>query len=168
MEADGKNSRQFWLGMVISLASLAAIFFFIQPAQVLDALEAARFDYLGLSLAGILAFMVFRAMRWRYMLGNEVSWRVVFHIQNIGYMLTNLLPFRVGDVARAVLIGNVPPISLARGLSTMVVERLLDMLFIVTLLPFTLAEVEKLPAVMRTGARVPGGDPRLGELVHHR
>jgi uncharacterized protein (TIRG00374 family) len=59
-------------------------------------------------------------------------------------------------VARAVLIGNVPPITLARGLSTMVVERILDMMFIVALLPFTLAEVVSLPAWMQDGARASG------------
>ncbi|MCP4424712.1 MAG: flippase-like domain-containing protein, partial [Chloroflexi bacterium] len=83
----------------------------------------------------------------------DIPWEQVFHIQNIGYMLTMLLPFRLGDVARAVLIGNVPPVTPAQGVSTMVVERILDMMFIVALLPFTLAEVETLPVWMQSGAR---------------
>jgi uncharacterized membrane protein YhaH (DUF805 family) len=56
----------------------------------------------------------------------------------------------------AVLIGNVPPVTISRGISTMVVERVLDMLFIVVLLPLTLANVETLPDWMRLGARVSG------------
>lgn len=151
-----KNKRQFWAGMLVSMACLAAIFLFIQPAEILKALRVARFEYVGLSVVGIIAFLMVRAVRWRFMLDNDVPWRTVLHIQNIGYLLTNILPFRVGDVARAVLIGNVPPVTLARGLSTMVVERILDMLFIVTLLPFTLAEVEQLPDWMRAGARISG------------
>jgi uncharacterized protein (TIRG00374 family) len=90
------------------------------------------------------------------MLNNAIPWWPVFHIQNIGYMLTNILPFRLGDVARAVLIGNVPPVTIARGFSTMVVERVLDLLFIVTLLPFTLATVPTLPNWMQTAARASG------------
>jgi uncharacterized protein (TIRG00374 family) len=90
------------------------------------------------------------------MLGSEVPWRQVFHIQNIGYLLTYLLPFRIGDVARAVLIGNVPPVTLPKGLSTMVVERVLDLLFIVALLPFTLAEASMLPANIETAVRMAG------------
>jgi glycosyltransferase 2 family protein len=88
------------------------------------------------------------------MLDNRVSWSRVFHIQNIGYMLTMILPFRIGDVARAVLIGNVPPVSMAQGISTMVIERVLDLLFIVALLPFTLANVPQLPAEVQTAARL--------------
>ncbi|MCP4429295.1 MAG: flippase-like domain-containing protein, partial [Chloroflexi bacterium] len=150
---DRKKRRQFWLGMGISAACLAAIFLFIEPVAILEALKTARYGYLALSGASLVAFMIVRATRWRFMLNNDIPWEQVFHIQNIGYMLTMLLPFRLGDVARAVLIGNVPPVTLAQGVSTMVVERILDMMFIIALLPFTLAEVETLPVWMQSGAR---------------
>ena len=102
---------------------------------------------MGLAILALLAFMILRAVRWRFMLnsGREAAgrtpYRQVFHVQNIGYMLNNLLPFRLGDVARAVLIGNVPPVTISQGLSTMVAERVLDLLFMVVLFPFTLAAV---------------------------
>jgi glycosyltransferase 2 family protein len=149
-----KKQLQFWLGIFISVACLAAIFIFIRPADIAAALRTARYDYLALSAAGVLAFMLLRAVRWRFMLDNRVPWSRVFHIQNIGYMLTMLLPFRIGDVARAVLIGNVPPVSVAQGISTMVIERVLDLLFIVALLPLTLANVPRLPAEVQTAARL--------------
>lgn len=155
-QSDRKKRRQFWLGMGISAISLAAIFLFIDPAAIWEALKTARYGYLALSGLGLALFMVIRAVRWRFMLNNDLPWGQVFHIQNIGYMLTILLPFRLGDVARAVLIGNVPPVTLARGVSTMVVERILDMMFIIALLPFTLAEVETLPPWMQAGTRVFG------------
>jgi glycosyltransferase 2 family protein len=157
MEGDNRKKQlHFWLGIFISAACLAAIFLFIKPADILAALRTARYGYLALSTAGILAFMFVRAVRWRFMLDNQVSWGQVFHIQNIGYMLTMLLPFRIGDVARAVLIGNVPPVSMAQGISTMVIERVLDLLFIVVLLPLTLANVPQLPAEVQTVARLSG------------
>jgi glycosyltransferase 2 family protein len=155
MEGESRKKQlHFWLGIFISAACLAAIFLFIKPADILAALRTARYDYLALSAAGVLAFMLLRAVRWRFMLDNRVSWSRVFHIQNIGYMLTMILPFRIGDVARAVLIGNVPPVSMAQGISTMVIERVLDLLFIVALLPFTLANVPQLPAEVQTAARL--------------
>lgn len=147
---------QTWVGIAISFASLAAIFYFIDPQQVLLTLRTADYGYLLLSLLGIIAFLIIRAVRWRFMLNNRVSLSDVFHIQNIGYLLTNVLPLRIGEVARAVLIGNVPPVTVAQGISTMVVERILDMLFIITLLPFTLAEVGALPPAMREGVRLVG------------
>jgi uncharacterized protein (TIRG00374 family) len=153
---ESKQQRQFWIGMGISLLCLAAIFFFINPAEIWQALRTANYRFLGISALAVLLFMVIRAVRWRFMLNNVVPWWPVFHIQNIGYMLANILPFRLGDVARAVLIGNVPPITIARGFSTMVVERVLDLLFIVTLLPFTLATVPTLPGWMQAAARSSG------------
>ena len=142
--------------MGLSALSIVLILFLVNPKDILAALRQAKIGYIGLSGIGILIFMLVRAVRWRYMLANEISWGQVFYIQNIGYMFNMVLPFRLGDVARAVLIGNVPPITLARGLSTMVVERILDMMFIVALLPFTLAEVVSLPAWMQEGARASG------------
>ena len=156
MESSGQNRRQLWVGIIVSAISIGLIFLLINPTEIVDSLRQANLALIGWSALAILAFMIIRAIRWRFMLANEISWRQTFHIQNIGYMFNMVLPFRLGDVARAVLIGNVPPITLARGLSTMVVERILDMMFIVALLPFTLAEVISLPSWMQDGARASG------------
>jgi uncharacterized protein (TIRG00374 family) len=156
MESSGQNRLQFWIGMGISALSIVLVLFLVKPSDIVAAMRQAKIAYIGLGAVGILLFMMIRAIRWRYMLANEISWGQVFHIQNIGYMFNMILPFRLGDVARAVLIGNVPPITLARGLSTMVVERILDMMFIVSLLPFTLTEVISLPTWMQEGARASG------------
>ena len=156
MEQAKAKKRQFWLGISISLLCLVAIFFLIDPSEIWTALKTADYRFVLLSASGIVSFMLVRAVRWRFMLNNDIPYARVFHIQSIGYMLSMLLPFRLGDVARAVLIGNVPPVTISRGLSTMVVERLLDMLFFVTLLPFTLAVVETLPAWMQTFSRFSG------------
>ena len=147
------NKKQVWIGIAVSVVCLASIFLFINPAEILHALATARFGYLALSAIGLVVFMILRAIRWRFMLNNAASWNQVYHIQNIGYMLTQLLPLRLGDVARAVLIGSVPPVTIAQGVSTMVVERVLDLLFFVVLLPFTLSEVETLPASLQSYAR---------------
>lgn len=160
-----RSRRNIWLGIILSLLCLGAIFFFIEPAEILAAMATADLSYVGLATIGIVLFLVLRAVRWRFMLSNEVTWSTTFHIQNIGYMLTNILPLRLGDVARAVLIGNVPPITISRGISTMVVERILDMLFIVALFPFTLAYVPFLEPWMQDAARGSGIAAIVGILI---
>ena len=156
MESSSQNRRQLWIGIIVSAVSVVLILLIIDPAEIVNSLRQADLVLIGWSALAVLAFMIIRAIRWRYMLANEISWSQTFHIQNIGYMFNMVLPFRLGDVARAVLIGNVPPVTLAKGLSTMVVERILDMMFIVALLPFTLAEVASLPTWMQDGARASG------------
>lgn len=160
-----QNNRQFWLGIIVSVLCLAAIFIFIDPRDIWASLRTVRVGYLALMSLGIVVFLLLRAVRWRFMLARNMLWLPVFHIQNVGYMLNMMLPLRAGDMARAVLIGNVPPATLAGGISTMVVERLLDMLFIVTLLPFTLAAAEGLPTWMRDGAQAFGVVAILGILI---
>ena len=165
MESNQGNRRQFWIGMGVSLLCLILIFIFIDPREIIESLRGANFYYLGLSALGILAFMFIRAIRWRFLLRNEPAYFPLFHIQNIGYMLNMYLPARLGDVARAILIGSVPPVTITQSVSTMVVERLLDMMFIVALLPFTLVTVESLPEAFRQGALAIGIIAVIGIIV---
>lgn len=153
MSSIWQQSRQTWMGIVLSLISLAAILLFVDPRAIWLELQTVQISYLILMVAGLVVFLIFRAVRWHFMLAAGTNWGSVFHIQNIGYMLNMTLPLRLGDMARAVLIGNVPPATMAGGISTMVVERLFDMLFVVTLLPFTLSAVSSLPDWVQEGAR---------------
>jgi uncharacterized protein (TIRG00374 family) len=152
MNEERKKSGQVWLGILISVISLAAIFLFIEPAQIWEALKTARYGYLLLTAVGVILFLLIRAWRWRFMLENEIPYAPTFHIQNIGYMVNVFLPLRLGDVAQAVLIGSVPPVTIARGFSTVVMARILDMMFIVLLLPFTLSQVDTLPDSVQSAA----------------
>ncbi|HRQ37066.1 MAG TPA: lysylphosphatidylglycerol synthase transmembrane domain-containing protein [Chloroflexota bacterium] len=156
MESSQKDRRQLWIGTAVSLLCLIAIFLFINPRDIIDAFRHANYAYLGLTGLGVLLFMLIRAIRWRFMMGNQVKYGQVFHVQNIGYMLNMYLPFRLGDVARAVLMGSVPPLTISQSISTMVVERVLDMMFVVALLPFTLAYAPTLPPEFRRAALLTG------------
>ncbi len=150
------NKKQLWAGIAVSLISLILIFVFIKPADIINAFQQADFFYLALGSAAVFLFFIFRAVRWRFLLRNQAPYWPVFHIQNIGYMLNAFLPARLGDFARAVLVGSIPPVTIATGLSTTVVDRLVDMVFVVAALPFTLASVAELPDWMEAGARATG------------
>lgn len=160
----GRSRMELGIGLAVSLAALAALLWLVDPAQIWQALRHAQAGYMALGLAGMLVYMWLRAMRWRFMLNQRATVSQIFHTQNIGYMLTQILPFRLGDIARGVLIGNLPGLSVAQGLSTMVVERVLDMLLIVLVLPFSVAGLGHLPAWMREYARL-SGLAAVGALV---
>ena len=156
MKEEKKSSSQIWVGILVSVVTLAAIFFFIEPSQIWQALKSANYWYLLLTALGIVLFLVVRAWRWRFMLENKIAIAPTFHIQNIGYLVNAYLPFRLGDITQAVLIGSVPPVTIARGLSTVVMARILDMMFIVLLLPFTLTQVETVPEQVQSVAQITG------------
>ncbi len=152
-----KNRLQILLGILVGIACLAAVFiFYARPAEILESLRHVRINYLLISMLSVVGFMFIRAIRLLFMLDNSIPYSKVFHIQNIGYMLSQLLPLRLGDVARVILIGNVPPVTMAQGLSTLVIERLMDLLFIVVLLPFTISGIANIPEWMRSFAQLSG------------
>jgi len=156
MKEEKKSSKQMWGGILVSVVCLAAIFFFIEPVQIWEALKSANYWYLLLTTLSLIVYLIIRAWRWRFMLQNEVFITPTFHIQNIGYLVNNYLPLRLGDITQAVLIGNVPPITIARGLSSVVMARILDMMFIILLLPFTLSQVETIPEQIQSMTQIVG------------
>ena len=118
-------TRKHWqmlFGFVISVICIVALFTLVDVAAIGRILRSARPGFLLLAAGYIVIFLALRAVRWRYLLANSVSGKNVFHIQNVGYMLSQFLPLRLGDVARAVLIGNQPPVTVPQGVSTMAVE----------------------------------------------
>jgi uncharacterized membrane protein YbhN (UPF0104 family) len=101
---------------------------------VVETLAQAEYVYLIPATVAELAYLVCRAVRWRLLLGPQVGLARSFWVTNVGYLVSNVFPFRLGDPARAVVIGRSGKVSTAAALSTVVVERVLDMLMVVLLL----------------------------------
>lgn len=163
--ATSQRQGQLWLGLGLSVVSIVAILLLIDPAEIWATLQTADYRYLLVSAVCTVLFLVFRAFRWHLLLQQQASWSQLFHIQNIGYLLTMLLPFRLGDVARVGLIGTQPRVSVAQGLSTMVVERIFDLLFFAILLPLTMTRIQQFPPELRGVAAVAAGLSLTGLLV---
>lgn len=145
---------QFWIGIAFSLGCLAAIAFFVDEQAVLAAAKSADYRWLALSLVAQALYLWLRAVRWRYMLANQISTEQTFHVQNIGYMLTSLLPLRVGEVARVVLLKGYPPLTIAQGLSSVVLERIVDLLTVLAVLPIAVLSLTTLPDWLRGSVRL--------------
>jgi hypothetical protein len=72
--------------------------------------------------------------RWRQLLPDHanVSFFQLFRIMYVSIFLNNVLPFRVGDVARGVMTSRRPGLSLGHVVSSMVAERALDAVTLLT------------------------------------
>jgi len=151
-----KKQWKLWVGLVVSAAALALALRGINLRQVGETLAQAEYVYLVPATVAMLAYLVARSVRWRLLLGPEVSLVRCFWVTNVGYLVSNVLPFRVGDPARAVVIGQGEKISTAAALSTVVVERVLDMLMVVALLAGVTPFVSGVGGAMSAGL-VAGG-----------
>ena len=129
-----KRRWQLWVGLAISAGALALAVLGIDLRRVAETLAQAEYVYLIPAILGVLAYLFARSVRWRLLLGPQVSVSRCFWVTNIGYLVSNVLPFRIGDPARAVVIAQGGEITTAAALSTVVVERVLDMLMVVAIL----------------------------------
>jgi hypothetical protein len=102
-----------------------------------EALRRADWRYLLPAGVALVGYLVARAIRWRNLLGPQVFLGEAFAVTNIGYLISNVLPLRLGDPARAVAIGLGGKVRIGAALSTVLVERVLDMLTVVLLLAVT-------------------------------
>ena len=107
-----------WLGWALLLAVLRQVgCFVLVPAAAIDLISMAA-----------------RALAWRVILGGRASLLRMLAALNQGYLKNNLLPWRMGELGRAILRGRRPGLSPALVLSSIVVERLYDMSLAVALL----------------------------------
>lgn len=92
------------------------------------ALADANYVYLIPALLVYFLGVGFRAVRWKYLLkplGNFSSMRL-FPLIIIGFMVNNVVPGRLGVIARAYLLGEREGISKLAGGVTVAVERVFD------------------------------------------
>ena len=133
-----KRSLQIIVTLVFSALALYAALHGVNFGEVSAALQQVHWGWLILTLALILVTLIVRAQRWRILLGRKLSLRDTFGLINIGYLVSGVLPLRAGDPARAVAASARGPVSVIAALSTVVVERVLDMFLVVIMLVGTL------------------------------
>jgi uncharacterized protein (TIRG00374 family) len=91
-----------------------------------------------------------RVFRWQLLFYPlSTRWNKVLSFLSIGYFLSNILPARIGDVVRAVLLARSEDIPIARSLSTVVVERVGDALTVVLLLVVLIPLIPSIPSEAR-------------------
>ncbi len=131
-----KNALKAFLGIVISALLLYYAVRDVSFDELTNALSHANYLYVLPALALTFLFYWFRAVRWRYMLLaiKPVRDSQLFTITVIGFMANNVLPVRIGEVVRAYLLGKRENLSKSLTLATIVVERILDGLTILSFL----------------------------------
>lgn len=151
--------RKSWrVGLVGMLASGLAIYLILSSVDLMllgDALARARYGYVLPTALLLTVGLLTRAARWRALLDSGLALDRAFHILNISYLVNGVLPLRIGEVARAFLAARVdPPVPLLRSASTILIERLLDLLAVLFLLGFALAAAPTLPDAYRSAGLV--------------
>ena len=130
------------LGTLFSAGLLFLIVRQVNLDAIREALGHVRWTLIAAVVVLYFVGAYLRAVRWRLLFREPGGLRLahLFAATLVGYMGNNLLPARLGEVARAYVAGRRGGLSLGYALGTVVVERVLDVLTVVVLaglaLPF--------------------------------
>ncbi len=119
-----------WLpGAAISLGLLAWLFLRLDWQAAMRAIWQAELPFLWLALAVNAIWLVVRVHAWQLAQAAPVSFVAALKALSAGYLLNALLPFRLGEVGRAYLLARGTALTTVGVLSTVFVERMLDLAF---------------------------------------
>ncbi len=151
-----RRHRQAWLGFFISAVVLALVLTVVDVRTLGAALRRLPVSVLAVAVALMTLSIGLRAWAWRILLGGRITWAEGFWALNIGYLVNNVIPMRAGEAARAVLIAPRAQISFWHALSTVMVERLLDVALLASMLLGSLPWVLDLPQARRASLGLGG------------
>ena len=153
-----RRHLKFILGLAISAGALYLALDRVDFKALGDSFQSA--NYFFLVPAGLVQIAVFflKAAGWRYLLmpaKKEVRLKSTVTVLIIGLMVNNLFPAKMGELARAYLIGEKEHLPKTLCFSTIMVEHLLDvlvlMIFLLVLMPLV-----SLPPWLRTSGTLVG------------
>lgn len=125
-----------WLGIALSGVLLYVIATQFDLPEAIRAIRMADPFWLGLSAAAYASLFLLRGYRWSLLLRpiKPVPSRTATEVFLIGFMANNLLPARLGDVARAFVLARREQVPASATFSNVMLERIFDGLTVVGIL----------------------------------
>src|SRR5579872_7278702 len=124
--------------IVVALAAALVLLFLhnVDLWGVAATIVRARPQWLALTLATTLGSLAIRSLRWRYLLEplGRVSFSSSFRATAVGFAATGVLPARAGEVIRPYFLARHEHMSATGAFATIILERLLDVVTVLTLL----------------------------------
>lgn len=146
-----------WLGLLISAASILLVARQVDLAEVAEHVARAQLPMLAVLVASVPATIWMKSARWRLFFDpqDRVSTAGLFSAMFIGYMVIAVVPFRAGELVRALLVAQGSQITWSRVLATIVVEKVLDVLAVAVML-LVLGRIVPLPDLILWAAQAGG------------
>jgi len=127
------------IGLSLLLTVVCIVFFArgFDFREAVRSLRAASPSLIAASLFVNLAAYLIRAWRWRVLMSPVKKGVGMYNLTStmlIGFMISFIVPFRVGEVARPVLLARRERVSTTATLATVALERLFDVMTVMGLL----------------------------------
>ncbi len=128
-----KKMILFIAGILISIICSWLFARKIEWSHLSSAFRDAKHIYIIPTIILIFISIYFRAVRWSAIISpiKKVSVLNMFSAIVIGFMANNILPARIGEIIRPVMVARKENIKLTASLATVVMERVFDILSII-------------------------------------
>ncbi len=117
--------------MIIGILLLIGIFSFSDYSEIFYTIRNASALYILLGFLGIIGAFIMRTWRWSVLLrtsGYVVPRDILFKSLLFGYLVNYFIPARAGDIARGAALKSTVRTPMAISLTTIVIERAMDMI----------------------------------------
>jgi len=143
-------------GLVVTAAALVYAFWGVDIGHLADLLAGGSYLLLLPYWLFLFAFFWFTALRWALLLRpiGHYSSRQVASAMMIGFGANNVLPARVGEVIRAVVFARRYRRTHSGVLTTLALERVLDVVAILAFYLAASALIDPFPARIRAGSNL--------------
>lgn len=145
-ENSTQDLRRAIPGILISIVVIAILAYLVDWSSVIQAFLTVDLRFLALHGLLYLLSVGARAIAARVLLENRPTFRDSFMIMMQGYLLNNVLPFRLGELGRAYLLGRKTGLGTFYTIPAIMIERAYDLAFaaliVMGTLPFVLSNVE--------------------------
>ncbi len=139
------------IGLVISAVFLYFAFRDLKPDAVVSHLQSVDWRWILVASTLYILVVALISLRWQFMLRSiqPVPLRSLMMLVSIGYMGNNVYPFRSGEILRTMLLQHHHHIPFAKGVTTVVVERILDGLIMLSFVVVPLLFIDMASPVVR-------------------
>lgn len=131
-------NKRFLLGISITTGLISLLVFQVGFGKIVNALAEANYIYVIPGIGLYFVSIYFRSYRWRYLLHPFAKTQTIrlYPVVSVGYAANNLLPLRIGELARSYYLAKREPIRASTGLATILTERIFDGLTLLLVIAF--------------------------------
>lgn len=128
------------IGIIFSVLLIFYLFYKIDFDSVVQSIIKFNAWVLLILLAVYITGMFLRTYRWQLLISQreDLSKRLIFKALAIGYMVNNILPAKIGELARMEYLKRKKNIGRSFLLGTIFIERLIDLILVLLIFSFSL------------------------------
>ncbi len=156
MSKSPSNIKRLLPGAFVSIVLIGALLYFVDFQTMWESIKNANYSILAGSAVLSFLWLMGRAKVWQTLLRDKPKYSDVLFSAGEGYLLNALLPFRLGEVGRVFLLSRKSGMTFSEILPTIVIERVMDLLFSAGMLLIGLTYVTEAQSSAQVGYVIGG------------